>query len=414
MSAVRLAVGLRWCRASAASVVVLVACSGAPPVEPATASAAGSVAPPAAQASAPTPSSLPSVVAASEAHEVEPPAPSACPSGMILVDGEYCSEVEQKCLQSWYDKSNKKTVCEVFEPETRCVGSRSEKRFCVDEFAWPNRAGERPEVMNRFHQAQVKCAAIGKRMCTESEWTFACEGPEAKPYPYGYVRDTRKCNGDHPWDGPNMDKVAARDPSELARLWRGVRSGSQPHCVSDFGVKDLPGNNDEVVASESYLLPGFKGKYDSIHTGGPWYRGVRNQCRPKIYTHDEGFYYYFLGFRCCAEPDGTETEPLTPMQRHQGWDFGRVERMAGFTREEVREALARKAKDGHCGCAELTSRRQRIHCNTLCGTTLGPDAEDAVQPPAVGTPPFGAQQRVSAETLERALQAGGPASVAPR
>ena len=52
----------------------------------------------------------------------------------------------------------------------------------------------------------------------------------------------------------------------------------------------------------------FTGKFDSVHTGGPWYKGVRNQCRPKVYTHDEGFYYYFLSFRCCAEADGKATD----------------------------------------------------------------------------------------------------------
>ena len=31
-----------------------------------------------------------------------------------------------------------------------------------------------------------------------------------------------------------------RDPGELARLWKGVRSGSQPECISDYGVADLP------------------------------------------------------------------------------------------------------------------------------------------------------------------------------
>ena len=338
------------------------------------------------------------------AREQDPSA-GACPEGMVLVEGDYCTEVEQTCLQEWYDKSNRKRVCEVFDPDVKCVGERIKKRYCIDRYSWPNRKGERPEVMNRWHQAQVKCAAIGKRMCTESEWTFACEGPSMKPFPYGYVRDPRKCNGDHPWDGPNMTKVAKRDAEELGRLWQGVRSGSQPYCVSDFGVHDLPANNDEVVASEHYEEPGWRGKYDSINTGGPWYKGVRNQCRPKIYTHEEGFYYYFLGFRCCAEPDGAATEPRTPRQIKEKWDFARVERLAGFTREEVREHLARKAKDGDCGCDELSGRRDVIRCKTLCGTLLGENARDAQPAPVEGLPPFGATKKASEADLQRALGA---------
>jgi hypothetical protein len=190
------------------------------------------------------------------------------------------------------------------------------------------------------------------------------------PFPYGYVRDVDKCHGDVEWDSPNMKKVAQRDPDELARLWKGVRSGSQPECVSEYGVADLPGNTDEVVASEHFGEAGFKGKFDSIHTGGPWYKGVRNQCRPKIYTHDEGFYYYFLSFRCCAEPDGQTTDPRTPRQIKQNWKWSRVERTAGFTLEEMKDKLLLKEKK-QCTCGD-----KDILCKTMCGTLLGPGAKD--------------------------------------
>jgi hypothetical protein len=293
---------------------------------------------------------------------------------MLLVEGEYCTEVEQRCEKSWYAAANKKTVCERFEEPSRCIAEVQPKRFCIDRYAWPNAEGERPEVMNTFYQAQVKCAAVGKRTCTESEWTFACEGPDSKPFPYGYVRDPNKCNGDRPWDKPNMTKVARRDPRELARLWQGVRSGSQPECVSDFGVHDLPGNTDEVVSSENFSAT-WRGRYDSVNTGGPWYLGVRNQCRPKIYSHSEGFYYYFLSFRCCAEPDGEPTDPRTPKQRARDRGFDYVERLAGFDVGEMRDKLLLKA-EGKCSC-----KPRDILCKTMCGTLLGPDAKDAVLEP---------------------------------
>ncbi len=294
---------------------------------------------------------------------------SACPSGMKLVEGDYCTEVEQECLKSWFDVPNKKVVCEAFKPPTKCVGERVHKRFCIDEYSWPNVKGDRPEVMNNFYQAQVKCASVGKRMCTESEWTFACEGPEMKPFPYGYVRDPNKCNGDREWDKPNMKKVAQRDPEELARLWQGVRNGAEPGCVSDFGIADLAGNTDDVVSSETFTSD-WKGKFDSVNTGGPWYKGVRNQCRPKIYTHDEGFYYYYLGFRCCEEPDGKPTDPRTPKQVKKKTPFRTIEGYARFTVEEMREKLALK-KRGACTC-----KPKDALCKTMCGTLLGPGAKD--------------------------------------
>jgi hypothetical protein len=340
----------------------------APPV-PAVPTAAATAAPGAASAVAAPP------IEPSDAP-VEPVAagPSACPAGMVLVEGDYCSEVEHRCLLDWYAPQNKKVVCEQFEPKATCVGTRARKRYCIDKYEWPNRKGVRPEVMNTFYQAQVKCAAAGKRMCTESEWNFACEGPQMKPFPYGFVRDPKKCNGDHEWDSPAMKKVAARDGQELARLWKGVPSGSQPDCVSDFGVADMPANADEVVAGEG------RAKFAAVNTGGPWYSGVRNQCRPKVYTHAEDFYYYFLSFRCCAEPDGKPNETLTYKQINDGTSWANIERLAGFTTDQMKQVLALKDK-GECNCAGnslpgLSLKGPSYLCKTMCGTLLGPGAKD--------------------------------------
>lgn len=343
-----------------------------PPPPPPPPPPAVTVAVPANTAPAPTATTEPQVPPTNTAAATNqtPAPPAACPAGMQLIDGDYCTEVEHKCKKSWFDKSNKKVVCEEFEPIATCVGQRVKKRYCVDTYEWPNQKGVRPEVMNRFHQAQIKCASVGKRMCTESEWNFACEGPEMKPFPHGFVRDAAKCNGDHLWDDPNMKKVAKRDGDELARLWHGVPSGSQPNCISDFGVADMPANTDEVVASEQ-PKNSRHAKFDSVHTGGPWYKGVRNQCRPKVYTHDEDFYYYFLSFRCCAEADGKPTEPRTPWQQRDKWTIEKVEKRAGFTIAEMQQKLELK-KQNQCNCSA-----QDILCKTMCGTLLGPGAVDA-------------------------------------
>ena len=360
------------------AVVLLAACASTPrePVTPAPAqppTPVASVEPPVASASSSASVAPPvaSSSAAVSAPPAEPEGPRACPAGMKLVDGEYCTEVEHTCLREWYDKSNKKTICEEFSPKARCVGKKVKKRFCIDDYPWPNEKGVRAEVMNNFYQAQVKCAAVDKRICTESEWTLACEGPEMKPFPYGWVRDPTKCNGDQKWDGPDMKKVAKRDPRELARLWKGVPNGAQPECKSDFGVEDLPGNTDDVVSNESWEHGGMYAKYESVHTGGPWYKGTRNQCRPKIYTHDEGFYYYFLSFRCCAEADEKPTDPRTPHQRKESEPFSKVESIARFSVADVKAKLDEKRRTGGCACKEKDTL-----CKTMCGTLLGPDATD--------------------------------------
>jgi sulfatase modifying factor 1 len=167
------------------------------------------------------------------------------------------------------------------------------ERYRIDEYEYPNKKGERPKVMFRFPDAQRLCAAERKRVRTETEWTMACEGPGYKPYPYGYVRDPKACNGDRPYIEPRVvghdqkgapffafaSKHDAVAGPELERLWQGVESGSQPACVSDYGVRDMPGNADELASSET---PGSTSKFDDVTTGGPWLYGVRNQCRPKI------------------------------------------------------------------------------------------------------------------------------------
>jgi sulfatase modifying factor 1 len=248
---------------------------------------------------------------------------------MLLVDGDYCTDLELTCKKSWYAKWNDKTICTEFDEPSKCTGNKVHKRFCVDEYEYPNKKGERPRVMFNFPQAQRLCAAEGKRVCTETEWTTACEGPDYKPYPYGYVRDPTICNGDqkgvepavvdHDKKGIPMYAFAAKDEAvskpELERLWQGVVSGSQPKCVSDYGVWDMPGNADELASSET---PEPTSKFDNVTTGGPWRYGVRNQCRPKIYTHNEGFAYYYLSTRCCAEADGKPTDPRSPKQIKRG------------------------------------------------------------------------------------------------
>ena len=307
--------------------VLGLSCSKASPV-----GTADSAAPlPSASASPPVPTATASVSEPLDGSPPEAGGPQACPAGMVLVDGDYCTELDIRCKEgkSWYAKWNDKTICTEFEEPTKCTGKRVHKRFCIDEYEYPNKKGERPRVMFNFPQAQHLCAAEGKRACTETEWTTACEGPEYKPYPYGYVRDPTVCNGDqqgvepkvvdHDKKGIPIFAFASKDEAvakpELERLWQGVPSGSQPKCVSDYGVWDMPGNADELAASET---PEPTSKYDNVTTGGPWRYGVRNQCRPKIYTHNEGFAYYYLSTRCCAEADGKQTDPRAPKQIKRG------------------------------------------------------------------------------------------------
>jgi formylglycine-generating enzyme required for sulfatase activity len=171
--------------------------------------------------------------------------------------------------------------------------------FCIDRFEFPNVAGENPVVVVTYHEAKKACADLGKRLCTDEEWTFACEGEEGLPYPYGYERDPAKCGTDRAWRQYDAHKLSKRDSAacgeELEKLWQGKPSGAMPDCRSPFGVYDLTGNIDEWTENR---ISG--GKYKGAQKGGYW-GPVRARCRPATIAHDEGHTFYQQGFRCCAD-----------------------------------------------------------------------------------------------------------------
>jgi formylglycine-generating enzyme required for sulfatase activity len=175
---------------------------------------------------------------------------------------------------------------------------RKNMHFCIDPYEWPNRIGEAPWIMVTWHEAQDLCESKGKRLCTENEWTFACEGEDALPYPYGYKRDSIKCNIDRPWKlydaAAMLPRGTEKCGKEMERLWQGHASGEDAQCVSPFGVHDMTGNIDEWTVASS------PSKYPSILKGGFW-GPVRPRCRPSTRNHRPDHTFYQQGFRCCAD-----------------------------------------------------------------------------------------------------------------
>lgn len=278
----------------------------------------------------------------------EPPAAAvsdtACPADMKLIEGNYCRKVRHLCLHGSRlvdsgktrivngKKQSIKTVKEYWckdgcEPEPMdvcfkfiedyapCVSTKQVKgddgkmtkvpdeepmRFCIDTYEYPNRVGELPQVMVTWHDARKLCAADGKRLCDDTEWTLACEGPERLPYPYGWERDDTICNIDHHLIAWDEKKLFSSDPAvaaaELARLSKREPIGQRTTCVSPFGVYDMTGNVDEWTRN----VTGHDYPYVSVFKGGHWVRGIRNRCRPKTSSHGPVFAFYAEGFRCCS------------------------------------------------------------------------------------------------------------------
>lgn len=217
---------------------------------------------------------------------------------MMLVDGEYCPEVEQTCLL-WLDPDNKgangPARCAEFKNPSVCKSApRVHKRFLIDKFEYPNVEGAIPQTRMTYHEAKFACESGGKRLCDAEEFTFACEGPEAHPYPYGdgYHRDSNACNIDHPQTG---------DPekSPFAVLDQRMVSGANPRCSSRFGVFDMVGNVDELVHNSHGKVD--RPPYTSGLKGGHWVIGARNRCRPMTTVHGPNFSFYVTGTRCCKD-----------------------------------------------------------------------------------------------------------------
>ncbi len=233
----------------------------------------------------------------------------SCPEGMLEVEGEYCSDVEQKCLRYIDPEGVFPRRCAEFEKTSKCIGKSSKRHFCIDRYEWPNKAGENPVVMKTWYEARDACANAGKRLCGDSEWTVACEGQERLPYPYGYDRNSEACNIDKPHPDVNEKALGSNDPkvrdAEAKRLWQGEPSGARSSCVSPYGVFDMTGNVDEWVVNED-------GKpYKSGLKGGYW-GPVRDRCRPMTTVHAEGFSFYQIGFRCCSDVPSSPASKTIP------------------------------------------------------------------------------------------------------
>jgi formylglycine-generating enzyme len=295
---------------------LLVACSSGTAPVAVTPAAPEAIAEPVPVA-APAASSAEFVAAAVSARPAEEAAPAACPAGMVLVEGTYCPEVTRTCLEEENDPTNHIRVCHRFEHHTECVGAAQPKRFCIDAYEYPNELGGHPPVLVSWYDGQAACQSEGKRLCRESEWVTACEGPEHTPFPYGWERDQTACNIDNVYIGPDIARMYASDrtvaEAELARLDQSVPSGAAERCVSGYGVHDLTGNFDEWVTRDGSPTASAKlgkSKWAGLK-GGAWGH-VRNACRPMTTSHPPQFAYYFISFRCCADAPGSPTEATPP------------------------------------------------------------------------------------------------------
>ncbi len=238
-----------------------------------------------------------------------------CQAGMLPIEGgmlldargrEDTDEVlilqNRACTHFRTNDHGVNALCDTFDRQKWLDLSRElprkQLKLCIDRYEFPNVYGEFPLVVVTYSEAKKHCEKAGKRICTESEWTLACEGEEGRPYPYGYERDKTACTIDILAPGPDGDTFKPRTLPHTARgidfAWHGTRSGESPRCVSPFGVEDMTGNVDEWTKNVRRY------GYEMIMKGGHW-GPARQRCRPQTRGHGPYYVRYNQGFRCCTD-----------------------------------------------------------------------------------------------------------------
>jgi formylglycine-generating enzyme required for sulfatase activity len=215
------------------------------------------------------------------------PEGDACPNAMVLVEGEYCPNVEQHCLR-WLDPKGDRYEffrCAEYAKPATCKGKKVHKRFCIDETERVEEGSDLPLNKKSWTDATQICQASGARLCMTSEWQFACEGEEMRPYAYGWERDSSACNVD-----------VMTGLGKVGRLVdHRVPASAHPRCVSPFGVHDMAGNVDEWAT-----VDGAPAGSREVMKGSWWLPG-RHACRS--FQGGHGAYYggTETGVRCCKD-----------------------------------------------------------------------------------------------------------------
>src|SRR5262249_20347102 len=100
----------------------------------------------------------------------EAPGEGGCPAGMVHA-GTVCIDKYEAALVVVADDGSTSSWSPYFNPGDRRVRAVS-------------LAGAVPQGYISGTQAAAACAEAGKRLCTDTEWKRACQGPDGFIYPY--------------------------------------------------------------------------------------------------------------------------------------------------------------------------------------------------------------------------------------
>jgi sulfatase modifying factor 1 len=179
--------------------------------------------------------------------------------------------------------------CKRYAKNAVCKVPKVHRRYCIDATERVEENTKLPRHFMSWTSSKALCESEGARLCRESEWIFACEGEEMRPYPYGWERDTTACNTD-----------ITEGIGKVGRL-NDLRSevGSHAKCASPFGVQDLAGNVEEWTQADG---PGQGSKMGWKEVlKGSWWIPSRHACRQFQVGHNDVYNGGETGTRCCKD-----------------------------------------------------------------------------------------------------------------
>jgi hypothetical protein len=153
-------------------------------------------------------------------------------------------------------------------------------------------------------EAKKACANAGKRLCSQSEWMTACQGPKRTTYPYGNDVQPRTCNEHDHEKGYS---------SAILRVFPGFTFDdngkmNDPRINQQSGsvaLRQIP-SAETTAGSGTWWATCTSGWDDPDGTfkGGYYVDTYRNGpgCMYKTTAHPPSYHDYSIGFRCCASP----------------------------------------------------------------------------------------------------------------
>jgi formylglycine-generating enzyme len=214
---------------------------------------------------------------------VEEPGLGGCPPGM--------AKVTTFCVDRWEASlvmmNGGAPVSPYFNPGMQDVRAVSIK-------------GAVPQGYISQIEAETACMASGKRLCADTEWLRACQGPKGTTYPYGDQDEPGVCN-DARAVHPAIEYYGTSDPWIFSHLDNACLNqlkssldpaGSLPGCVTAEGLFDMMGNLHEWTADPAGTFRG--GYYVDTKLNGPG-------CLYATTAHTVTYWDYSTGFRCCAD-----------------------------------------------------------------------------------------------------------------